>query len=91
MMCTQLRKVTEAQEREISLLRDKITAAASNMGIPLNQSDAIHEDINEQWGQTPKVEVDENIIVEVDQRQPVQVEKSTKIAITKGGLNIHLH
>ena len=66
MMCTQLRQVTDAQTREINLLRDIITAATSNMGIALDQSDTIHEDVNERWGQPPKVEVNENIMTEVD-------------------------
>ena len=47
MTCTRLHQVTEAQKHEINLLRDTITAATSNMSIPLVQSDAIHEDVNE--------------------------------------------
>ena len=47
MMCTQLRQVTEAQQQKINVLRDMITAATSNMGITLDESDKIHEDVNE--------------------------------------------
>ena len=65
-MCTQLRQVIETQKREINVLRDMITATPSNMGIVLDQSDVIHEDVNERWVQPPKVEVDKNVIAEVD-------------------------
>ena len=61
------------------------------MGITLDQSDTIHKDVNEKWNQPPKAEVDGNVTSEVNQRQPGQVEKSTKIVISKGGLHIHLH
>ena len=40
------------------VLRDIVTAVTSNMGIALDQYDVIHKDVNEQWDQPPKVEVD---------------------------------
>ena len=46
MLCALLRQVIEAQKQEINLLRDTITTATSNVGISLDQSDAIHEDVN---------------------------------------------
>jgi len=45
-MYTQLHQVIEAQKWEINLLRDTITAAKSDIGISLDQYDAIHEDVN---------------------------------------------
>ena len=91
MMCTQFYQVIEAQKREINLLQDTITAVKSNMGIVLDQSDTTYNDVNERWAQPLKVEVDENVKAKVDQGQPGQVEQSAKIAMSKGGLHIHLH
>ena len=48
------------------------------MGIVLDQSNVIHEDVNEQWGQPPKVEVDKHVIAEVDQRLPVKLNSQQK-------------
>ena len=81
----------ESQKREINVLRDIITATKLSMGIVLYQSNTIHEDINEQWCQPPKAEVDKTVKAEIVKVQLAPAGYAAKLAISKGGLYIHLH
>ena len=61
------------------------------MGIALDQSDTIHEDIHEKWCQHLKAEVDETVKAEVVKVEPAPVRYAEKLVISERELYIYLH